>query len=228
MEWLDDEGFDAFVGLGIEPAGLLTASHVVFERLETLAKLVKPGSFHHEVVRNYFYRIDETGYASTRRRHHAWEEEPWESSESIHGEELEIECVRGVESERVGRPAKNGIPLDNEPTIMQLVISGAGLSRVWTFHKTDADPYPSVPHGHDGPGHNARSYPKLDPYRGLIIDKAKLVTKERRKAIIALWNQPEFREFAHQAVSFKLEEDPTFRSRLLSDRGVRYPLRFPY
>ena len=72
--------------------------------------------------------------------------------------------------------------------------SSTGLSH-WIFHRSDPDPFPSVPHGH----YKGQKQPKLDAYLGYIYNGAAQTGRESRKKIISLWNDPKFRAFASQA-----------------------------
>ena len=51
----------------------------------------------------------------------------------------------------------------------------------WNFHKNDADPNPSTPHGHSGRN-------KLNPYTGEVFDAStgKIVYNLRKKALIKI------------------------------------------
>lgn len=72
-----------------------------------------------------------------------------------------------------------------------------GLSE-WHFHPYDPDFFPSVPHGH----WQGKSKPKLDSYLGWVYNGSKQIRREKRKFIIALWNDQSFRDFALSAIIF--------------------------
>lgn len=78
------------------------------------------------------------------------------------------------------------------------------LSTIWDFHKGDADPDPSVPHGHA----KQDSRTKLHAYRGYIYFQGKQVNRESRAAIVRLWNDAKFRAFAMAAIRHFVEERP--------------------
>ncbi|MFD1158908.1 hypothetical protein [Roseovarius aestuarii] len=97
---------------------------------------------------------------------------------------------------------------DDDPgdPFLHLVIAVGGNR--WEFHPFDDDWFPSVPHGHKLPG---RSTDKLDPYLGWIYDKSKQSGRLKRKAIIALWNDDQFRETANRAIDYYLYKHPHYR-----------------
>lgn len=96
---------------------------------------------------------------------------------------------------------------DDEPPILQFIAAAAiGLSD-WHFHQADPDYFPSIPHGH-WQGHDQ---PKLDPYTGWIYQGSKQTSREKRKKIVALWNDDKFRVFARTAVDFYLAAFPHYR-----------------
>jgi hypothetical protein len=84
--------------------------------------------------------------------------------------------------------------------------TSTGLS-AWKFHQYDDDFFPSVPHGHC----NGRSKPKLDPYQGWVYHGSEQVRREPKKNIVALWNDPQFREFAKIAIDYYLTHHSAFR-----------------
>lgn len=88
----------------------------------------------------------------------------------------------------------------------------------WEFRPQDADPYPSVPHGH----WRAQPRPKLDPYQGWVYDLKSPIRREPKKKIIALWNDSKFRRLARKAIKFHLEHFPCH-----GDWRVKNPLRLP-
>lgn len=67
------------------------------------------------------------------------------------------------------------------------------LDGPWIFHKTDADYWPSVPHGHLKKDKRF----KLDVYRGWAFDQHHgQKGRESRSFIRRLWNDPNFRDTA--------------------------------
>jgi len=94
------------------------------------------------------------------------------------------------------------------------------LGDKWMFHQYDDDHFPSIPHGHLNKQHST----KLDVYRGYTYDTLsnnKPLKREKKRFIIDLWNNPEFRTFAVRAIDYYLEHFPTFQWR------VAYPRRLP-
>lgn len=79
-----------------------------------------------------------------------------------------------------------------------------GFSKDWDFHKGDADPYPSVPHGHD----HTDSRRKLHAYRGFIYLQGEPDGRQPRDAIIRLWNDVRFRAFAYEAIKHFVNNRP--------------------
>lgn len=123
-----------------------------------------------------------------------------------------------------------GAPDAAQPPLQLLINRSAhGLSRTWEFHQYDDDFRPATPHGHlqkDRP--RDRNTTKLDPYLGWIHPASgKVVRREPREAIIRLWNDPGFRDFAQRAVMYMSESDPHWIARTRSSRPVRDPLKLP-
>ncbi|TDR04459.1 hypothetical protein [Paraburkholderia silvatlantica] len=95
--------------------------------------------------------------------------------------------------------------LDDEGSSMSFMTEARmGFSRKWDFHKGDADPDPSVPHGH----HTQDDRRKLHAYRGFIYFQGEPDGRESREAIIRLWNDAKFREFAFEAIKHFVNERP--------------------
>ncbi len=112
----------------------------------------------------------------------------------------------------------NGSDLDDEHDLLNLYPGPyTGLAK-WEFRPLDADPYPSVPHGH----WEGRDRPKLDPYQGWVYDRTRQLRREPKKKITALWNDHVFRKFALGTISFHLEHFPYH-----GDWRVKNPLRLP-
>jgi len=76
----------------------------------------------------------------------------------------------------------------------------AGPLQSWEFHQADDDYFPSIPHGHE----HGRKQPKLDVYLGWVYHKAKQVRRIERSAIVELWNDRDFRDFARIAIDYYL------------------------
>lgn len=84
-----------------------------------------------------------------------------------------------------------------------------GLSD-WVFHQYDADFHPSIPHGH----FKGKKQPKLDSYLGWIYQGSKQIKRLSRDLIIELWNDDEFRFFAHTAIEWYMGEFPSYNWRV--------------
>ena len=82
----------------------------------------------------------------------------------------------------------------------------AGPLQSWEFHQADDDYFPSVPHGHE----HGRKQPKLDVYLGWVYNKAKQVHRIERSAIVDLWNDRDFRDFARIAIDYYLTSFPSY------------------
>jgi len=93
---------------------------------------------------------------------------------------------------------------DEEPSWSFMTNASMGFLRKWDFHKGDADPAPSVPHGHHAQ-HNKR---KLDAYRGYVYFQGEPDGRESREAIIRLWNDLGFRDFALEALQHFVTQRP--------------------
>jgi hypothetical protein len=93
----------------------------------------------------------------------------------------------------------------------------------WIFHKTDADYWPSVPHGHLKKDDRF----KLDVYRGWAFDQHQGRNgRESRSFIRKLWNDGKFQDIAvhcldHFIGSHKLHEWKV-------QRGIVNPRRLPF
>lgn len=106
---------------------------------------------------------------------------------------------------------------DEEPIFIHFIPSmQSGLSS-WEFHKGDADPFPTVPHGHSLK-HRKR---KLDPYRGFVYELGKQVDRVKRDCTVALWNDRMFRRFAREAIEHFVGSRPGWKWK------VREPMRLP-
>lgn len=76
---------------------------------------------------------------------------------------------------------------------------------IWDFHKADADPFPSVPHGHSTNG----KY-KLKLWSGEVFDiqTNKLVGKSSKKEMLKLYGSHKFQCFVNDAREWFKENNP--------------------
>ncbi len=90
---------------------------------------------------------------------------------------------------------------DSNP--LELVMLG------WVFTKSDPDPYPSVPHGHERSQNKA--WPKLNPYTGIVFsNKDKKQRKLGKKDMKKIWNDKRFRNFCCAVVRHYVSEYPHY------------------
>jgi hypothetical protein len=89
----------------------------------------------------------------------------------------------------------------------------------WVFHQYDADFHPSIPHGH----FKGKSQPKLDSYLGWVYKGSKQIKRLSRDLIIELWNDEEFRIFAHTAIKWYMGEFHSYNWRV--DSPLMLPRR---
>lgn len=87
----------------------------------------------------------------------------------------------------------------------------------WVFHQYDPDFHPSIPHGH----FQGKSKPKLDSYLGWVYQGSRQINRLSRALIIELWNDEEFRVFAHISIDWYKREFTSYKWR------VNNPLRLP-
>lgn len=87
----------------------------------------------------------------------------------------------------------------------------------WVFHQYDADPFPSVPHGHK----NDERAIKLHAYQGWIYKGTKQIDRLSRRSIINLWNDDKFRIMASSSIERFITNNPRHKWE------VRFPLRLP-
>jgi hypothetical protein len=106
---------------------------------------------------------------------------------------------------------------DEEPHFIHFIPSIQSGLNSWEFHKGDADPFPTVPHGH----FLKHKKKKLDPYRGFVYELGKQVDRVRRDCTVALWNDRMFRRFAREAIEHFMGSNPRWRW------DVREPRRLP-
>ncbi len=76
----------------------------------------------------------------------------------------------------------------------------------WEFHQNDKDPFPSIPHGHN----KIDKITKLDPYLGWIYRRTKQTARVKKKQIISLWNDDEFRRFVFQCIKCYMVVAPSW------------------
>ena len=173
-------------------------------RLESLAALCRPGDDNADLARRVLMLSD-------FQSEDVWSHEPSDDA-------IERETSHGPERTTV-EPVASGWDdeVDFPPYVLQLIpAAGTGLSD-WIFHQADRDFFPSIPHGH-WQGHGQ---PKLDPYTGFVFNGSKQTRREKRKKIVSLWNDQQFRDFARKAIDFYLSAFPDYRWR------VPHPRRLP-
>ena len=109
-------------------------------------------------------------------------------------------------------------PSSEDPLVLLYrAAPGSGLKN-WIFHKYDADPYPSVPHGHL----DFNSRQKLDAFQGWVYDGTRQTHREPKWKIVALWNDDTFRIFALTTIRFHIAVFPHLRT-----WRVPHPLKLP-
>ena len=101
--------------------------------------------------------------------------------------------------------------------VLQLVVRNDKELHRWEFHIGDADPEPSVPHGHDLKDSNR----KLDVYHGYVYRKGKYESRVSRKATIRLWNDSKFRDMPQRAIDHFISNNPNYKF------SVSRPRRLP-
>ena len=104
-----------------------------------------------------------------------------------------------------------------QPPVLHFAAAGKTGLHEWEFHQSDADFFPSIPHGHSR--HDRRR--KLDVYRGWIYREDRQDGREPRWKVIALWNDKKFRRFATLAINYYLGTYPKHRW------PVQHPLKLP-
>ena len=110
-----------------------------------------------------------------------------------------------------------GTSISNDDNWLEFICLG-----IWVFTKSDPDPYPSIPHGHDKSQNN--KWPKLNPYTGRVFkakhqeDASRRLSKQQMKII---WQHEKFKSFCREMVVWYQEQYPYF------EFSVRRPLRMP-
>lgn len=124
--------------------------------------------------------------------------------------------AHGVSGAGTGQSSAE-LPASASHVAFRLLLHGNPSLQVWKFHKGDADPIPSVPHGH----HTAILVRKLDVYTGYTFDKRKRIGRISRGDVTELWNDDEFRQFARAALVHFVNANPKYQFR------VANPFRLP-
>lgn len=99
---------------------------------------------------------------------------------------------------------------------IEFLTDTAGKVSKWEFHKGDADPYPSVPHGHA----TINDKIKLNPYSGKIFKGKIYKFQEEKKFIIYLWNNDKFRVFALEAIDHFIGKNPHHNFKMKDPRKI--------
>jgi len=116
--------------------------------------------------------------------------------------------------------------LDN--TVLKLYkTNSSGKECQWEFYKKDADPHPSVPHGHGV----QKTKLRLDPYKGIIYEKQNRLNcfgVEKKKFIKVLWNDDNFRDYALRAIRNFITSGVVGENyNWYGIRGIKNPYRLP-
>lgn len=125
----------------------------------------------------------------------------------VDGEEGDDIWPRQNDEGETGATMSSGIDEPVDP-FFQLILNVAGHGQ-WDFHQYDADPYPSVPHGHEQSGKR-----KLDAYLGFMYLRGAECGRVSRVCIVSLWNDAKFRDFAYRAVSWYMAQYPHHKWRV--------------
>lgn len=243
MTYLTALAFDAYVATGLTwNDELLVPRHVIYARLASLSALCDPNSPEYLLVQEVWLARRLGRGADPRLRDLYWLDSQWSDAEEPEGggwvERLVDTDPEGYVVNEFGSDGKVsacspqrrtvGLPSDvsGSSPVLELVVSKSkgGLERSWKFHKGDADPYPSIPHGHE----EVKGKIKLDAYRGWVYgESGKRYGRESRRAIVKLWNNGKFRSFSLEALQHALAVDPLLARRLRDERGILDPLRLP-
>ena len=144
-------------------------------------------------------------------------DDPWDDETEYSREKPTGHNLDGPHPTQVRR-SRPGWLDDNEPPILQLIPAASTGLMDWLFHQADADYFPSIPHGH----WQGCDQPKLDPYTGWSYQGSNQKSREKRKKIVALWNEQKFRDFARSAIDYYLQAFPSYNG-----WRVRHPRRLP-
>lgn len=232
MDGLSEEGFDAYVATGILSAGLIRLPpHVLGERLGCLQRMIASDGNQERVVAAYvddFLSWGRFGY-TVQAEGNWWDWDPVDDLDESPAVRPRRGARVAVHDPERGGEASWRAPEPPTPAVLHFVVPAAGhrLKRTWEFHKTDPDPYPSVPHGHERKGSRTSEHIKLDAYRGWIFDRGNRVDREPRRAVESLWNDAAFRRFAAEALDHALAADVSLARRLRDERGVERPRSLP-
>lgn len=132
----------------------------------------------------------------------AWDEGSFKRAEE--GEEYSFNFYNAVDTDYEYRYSWI-YPDEDEPLVMQFTMNTPGMPvRRWDFHLTDADHFPSVPHGHKSDRHDVT----LHAYQGFIYEKRREIDRASRASIIALWNNDDFRKFAKRVLEHFIATHP--------------------
>ena len=117
---------------------------------------------------------------------------------------------------------------DSQNKLLQLFrTTNSGNYCRWEFYDRDADPYPSVPHGHG----IQRTSLRLDPYKRIVFEKNNGLTQigfENKKFIKFLWNDNNFRKYALQAIGDFISSGIVGeRYNWFGIRGIHNPRKLP-
>lgn len=172
---------------------------VFIQRLSNLCTLISPSDdlYFRIKKRTEGYRVEEEDFAEEMGEGKTLDNNAFQNSNLND----ESNIVNGV------KPPNNKF---------DFITNNRGNYSKWKFHKGDADPNPSVPHGHSYQ-ENKYYNCKLDPYRGLIYDYyGQFLAREDRDFIINLWNDDKFRAFVSEALQHFIATNPTYKFRVNS------------
>ena len=97
----------------------------------------------------------------------------------------------------------------------------------WEFRKGDADYRPCVPHGHSLEGDKSDGKYKLELWTGNIYEEGtqKLYGVAKKRDMLLLFNNCDFREFVNECREFYQQNNPDFKLPPLKANGkfrIRY------
>jgi len=92
----------------------------------------------------------------------------------------------------------------------------------WEFRKGDDDYRPCVPHGHSLEGNKADGKYKLELWTGKIYEEGtqKLYGIAKKKDMMLLFNNPEFRKFVDESRELYKQKNPKFELPPLKTNNV--------
>lgn len=141
----------------------------------------------------------------------------WGSESNEPSRQADDEEATSSQILRMPRKDNPGSGEDSSIDWVYFASSVSGLQE-WEFHQYDADPHPSVPHGHKRTSHRW----KLDAYQGWVYLRSRQDHRSPRWKIVALWNDRKFRAFALDSIQYHLDNHPHHR-----DWPVINPRRLP-